>query len=81
LILFASDEKTEGKEVDPQNAKATEFESSDDSTLEEEIPEVGTICTVRLALGERISRVHYNYTSSLRKSRWKKKYLPQGIFQ
>jgi len=42
--------------------------------------EIGTICTMRFRIGERVSRVHPHYTSSLRKSRWKKKYFPKGIF-
>lgn len=44
------------------------------------LPEIGTINTLRYRTGERVSRVHCEYTSFLRKSRWKKKYFPKGIF-
>jgi hypothetical protein len=37
--------------------------------------EIGTLCPVRLKTGERISRVHPEFTSSLRRSRWRKKYV------
>ena len=40
-----------------------------------EKPEIGTLHTLRYKLGERTTRVHYAYTSMLRKSRWKKKYM------
>jgi hypothetical protein len=46
----------------------------------EEAPECGTIVNVKLKIGERISRVHPDYTSSLRRSRWRKKYFPRGTF-
>jgi len=42
----------------------------------EEPPEVGTLCTVRYKAGEPKSRVNWFLTSRLRKSRWRKKYLP-----
>jgi len=44
------------------------------------LPEIGTINTLRFRTGERVSRVHHEHTSFLRKSRWKKKYFPRGIF-
>lgn len=37
--------------------------------------EIGTLCPVRLKTGERISRIHPDFTSSLRRSRWRKKYI------
>lgn len=37
--------------------------------------EIGTLCPVRLKTGERISRVHPEFTSSLRRSSWRKKYV------
>ena len=37
--------------------------------------EIGLLCPVRLKTGERISRVHPDFISSLRRSRWRKKYI------
>jgi hypothetical protein len=45
-----------------------------------EIPECGTIKNVKLKIGERISRVTPDLTSSLRRSRWRKKHFPKGTF-
>jgi hypothetical protein len=45
-----------------------------------EIPECGTIKNVKLKIGERISRVTPDLTSSLRRSRWRKKHFPRGTF-
>jgi hypothetical protein len=45
-----------------------------------ETPEVGTICTVRLQIGESVSRIHPYLTSHLRHSKWKRKYLASGMF-
>lgn len=58
------------------------FDQSDSFTQIEfsKRSEIGTICTIRFKIGERVSRVHPKFTSSLRKSRWKKKYFPKGIF-
>ena len=36
--------------------------------------QIGHIFTMRLKIGERITRVHPDYTSSLRRSRFRKKY-------
>ena len=41
--------------------------------------EIGALSTVRLKVGERISRIHPDFTTSLRRSRWRKKYL-KGAF-
>jgi len=54
--------------------------SDDESTWDEEPPECGTFKNVKLKIGERLSRVHPDYTSSLRRSRWRKKYFPRGTF-
>uniref|UniRef100_A0A7S1BKK6 Uncharacterized protein n=2 Tax=Corethron hystrix TaxID=216773 RepID=A0A7S1BKK6_9STRA len=43
-------------------------------------PEVGTLNTVCLAIGESSSRVTWEYTSSLRKSRWRRKFFPRNTF-
>ena len=44
-----------------------------------EKPEIGTLHTLRYKMGERTTRVHYDYTSMLRKSRWKKKYVSKKM--
>lgn len=46
----------------------------------EEAPECGEIVNVRQKIGERVTRVHPDFTSSLRRSRWRKKYFPRGTF-
>jgi len=52
----------------------------DDDEEWEDFPECGNIINTRLKIGEHVSRVHPDYTSSLRKSRWRKKYFPIGTF-
>lgn len=67
----------------PNNFKSVQSSFSDSDSqrsISLQIHEIGTICTMRYRIGERVSRVHPQYTSSLRKSRWKKKYFPKGIF-
>jgi len=46
----------------------------------EEAPECGDIVNMKLKIGEHVTRVHPAYTSSLRRSRWRKKYFPKGSF-
>ena len=46
----------------------------------EDTPECGTLKNVIVKPGERISRVTPELTSSLRRSRWRKKYFPKGTF-
>mmetsp|Transcript_44927 Transcript_44927/g.108601 ORF Transcript_44927/g.108601 Transcript_44927/m.108601 type:complete len:1005 (-) Transcript_44927:73-3087(-) len=46
----------------------------------EDAPECGHIVNMRLKIGEHVTRVHPAYTSSLRRSRWRKKYFPKGSF-
>lgn len=46
----------------------------------EETPQVGTLCTLRLKIGEKVSRVKWDYTSHLRRSRWRRKHFPNGNF-
>jgi hypothetical protein len=43
------------------------------------VVEIGSLFPVRIRAGERVSRVHEDYTSSLRRSRWRKKYV-NGLF-
>ena len=37
--------------------------------------EIGNLVSVRIAVGESVSKVHPDYTSSLRRSRWRMKYM------
>ena len=58
-------------------------QSEDESEEEEDwedTPECGTLKNVKLKPGERISRVTPELTSSLRRSRWRKKFFPKGTF-
>ena len=43
-------------------------------------PECGHIVNVKQKIGERVSRVNPYTTSSLRRSRWRRKYFPRGTF-
>jgi hypothetical protein len=52
----------------------------DDDEEWEDAPECGTLVNVKQKIGERVSRVHPDYTSFLRRSRWRKKYFPKGAF-
>jgi len=55
-------------------------DDDDDDVEWEEAPECGTIVNTRQKIGEHVTRVHPDFTSSLRKSRWRKKYFPAGSF-
>mmetsp|Transcript_6788 Transcript_6788/g.9921 ORF Transcript_6788/g.9921 Transcript_6788/m.9921 type:complete len:170 (+) Transcript_6788:226-735(+) len=66
---------------DSDSDKGSDSDSdSDYSVYCGEPPEVGTICTVRLKIGENVSRVHYQITSNLRRSRFRKKHFPGRTF-
>lgn len=62
------------------SGSGSERSEDDDDDTWEEAPECGELINVKQRIGERITRVHYNYTSSLRRSRWRKKYFPRGTF-
>ena len=53
---------------------------SDDESSWEEAPECGRLKNVRLRLGDRITRLTPDLTSSLRRSRWRRKHFPKGTF-
>ena len=55
-------------------------DSDNDDDTWEEAPECGVLINVKQKIGERVSRIHPDYTSSLRRSRWRKKYFPRGTF-
>ena len=54
--------------------------SFDEDDEWEEAPECGTLVNTRQKIGEHVTKVHPDFTSSLRKSRWRKKYFPAGSF-
>ena len=62
-----------------QTASEGDFSDNDDETLED-TPQCGTLINVKPKIGERVSRIHPDYTSQLRRSRWRKKYFPRGTF-
>ena len=62
------------------HGESSDEDDDDDDMSWEEAPECGTIINVKQKIGERVSRVHPDYTSSLRRSRWRKKYFPRGTF-
>lgn len=77
--------KSDGSQGDKYTKCSESNDDSDDedsssSSSWEEIPECGHLRTVKLRIGEHISRVHPNFTSSLRRSRWRLKYFPRGTF-
>lgn len=72
------DEDHYGK--DSLRSYSTSSSFSDDDEEWEDAPECGTLLNTKLKIGEHVSRVHPDYTSSLRKSRWRKKYFPIGTF-
>ena len=72
--------RLEQKKRGKKSKRIKSYVGDDDESCFVGLPEIGSIYTIRFRIGERVSRVHYDYTSSLRKSRWKKKYFPKGIF-
>jgi hypothetical protein len=52
----------------------------DDSTWNDDLPECGTLKNVKLKIGERLSLLTPTHISSLRRSRWRRKYFPRGSF-
>ena len=66
-----------------EGSHSSSYSGSDDSSDDvswEENPECGTIINVKQKIGERVTRVHPDFTCSLRRSRWRKKYFPRGTF-
>jgi hypothetical protein len=74
---FDDDISDEGSE---ESGSYTDSSSFIDDDEWEEAPECGKIINVKQKIGEHVTRVHYDYTSSLRRSRWRKKYFPKGSF-
>ena len=61
------------------SSSSSSFDEDDDIEWEA-APECGTLVNTRQKIGEHVTKVHPDYTSSLRKSRWRKKYFPAGSF-
>ena len=79
----SSDEEDDNSQISNRDAESMasgsgSLDSEEDSW--EELPECGLIINVRQKIGERVSRIHPDHTSSLRRSRWRKKYFPRGTF-
>eukprot|EP00980_Cylindrotheca_fusiformis_P028392 scaffold22596_cov131-Cylindrotheca_fusiformis.AAC.21 len=62
-----------------ESCSSSDYDDDSEASWEE-APECGHIINMRLKIGEHITRVHPDYTSSLRRSRWRKKYFPKGTF-
>ncbi|KAL7572081.1 hypothetical protein ACA910_001725 [Epithemia clementina (nom. ined.)] len=62
-----------------ENSRSQKLIEDDDSDSWEDTPECGTLKNVRLKPGDRISRLTPDLTSSVRRSRWRKKHFPRGI--
>ncbi|CAB9517105.1 expressed unknown protein [Seminavis robusta] len=58
----------------------TASECEDDRSYYEDTPQCGELINVKPKIGERVTRIHPDYTSQLRRSRWRKKYFPRGTF-
>jgi len=78
-----SDSYTENECYDKDSLRSYSSGGSsyeDDEDWEDDAPECGTFVNTKQKIGEHITRVHPDYTSSLRRSRWRKKYFPIGTF-
>ena len=75
LVVFAQDEMRNQSEP-----KLSYVKKVKKAVAEKVSVETGMLCTVRLRGGERVSRVHPDFTSSLRLSRWRLKYLKGSMF-
>lgn len=63
------------------SGSASEFlTDNDDDESWEELPECGELINTKPKINERVTRIHPDYTSELRHSRWRKKYFPRGTF-
>ena len=55
-------------------------DTDDDDDDWEDAPECGTLVNVKQTIGENVTRVHLDFTSSLHKSQWQERYFPSGTF-
>eukprot|EP00584_Thalassiosira_punctigera_P009396 CAMPEP_0172543496 /NCGR_PEP_ID=MMETSP1067-20121228/13876_1 /TAXON_ID=265564 ORGANISM="Thalassiosira punctigera, Strain Tpunct2005C2" /NCGR_SAMPLE_ID=MMETSP1067 /ASSEMBLY_ACC=CAM_ASM_000444 /LENGTH=1124 /DNA_ID=CAMNT_0013329923 /DNA_START=66 /DNA_END=3440 /DNA_ORIENTATION=+ len=77
LVAFARDEIENTGESDPLIISS--FSRHETASLKKKV-EIGSFFPVRVAGGEHVSRIHPEFTSSLRQSRWRKKYLKGFLF-
>merc|ERR1712151_348451 len=71
-----SSRRNKTKKQRRQKQRLSHWKKNKDSNV---IAEIGTISTVRV-MQENLSRVHYEYTSSLISSRWRRKYVKNDMF-
>ena len=73
-----------GSYADEAASSRSEYGISDndyeDSMDEDDAPQCGELINVKPKIGERVTRIHPDFTCSLRRSRWRKKYFPRGTF-
>ena len=81
LMAFAQDETGRISEPLPGIDTTTATVSRGRSRTVKKVVEIGSLCPVRVRGGERVSRIHPDFTSSLRQSRWRKKYLKGYMFR
>merc|ERR1739838_957508 len=73
-----SESGTENSDSDEESQNSGSYSSSSSYEDEdwEDAPECGILVNTKQKIGENLTRVHPEFTSSLRKSRWRKKYFP-----
>ena len=60
---------------------SSRFGSDFDTYMDDDdTPQCGELINVKPKIGERVTRIHPDYTSQLRRSRWRLKYFPRGTF-
>lgn len=67
-------------QAESENILESSFSHLERSPSGKKVVEIGSFCPVRVRAGEGVSRVHTDFTSSLRQSRWRKKYLKGSLF-
>ena len=72
---FSTGDRSSRSYVDVSSGDDYTYIDDDDDT-----PQCGVLINVKPKIGERVSRIHPDYTSQLRRSRWRLKYFPRGTF-
>lgn len=80
LESFAQDEKENMVNSQADVKETDDLRVNDHKVGKSVVVEIGSLCPVRVRPGERISRIHPEFTSSLRQSRWRKKYIKGYLF-
>lgn len=78
--IYSGSYSTRG--VGSSRSSYAESSDPDDYTYvdDDDAPQCGTLTNVKPNIGERVTRIHPDYTSQLRRSRWRMKYFPRGSF-